>query len=127
MSYVFSASILKFGVAGMIGMSIDFFSTWLLKEKLTANKYLANSMGFTFAVLNNFLINRYWTFHNNTQSFTPLLSKFFVVSLIGLGINNALLYLLVNKAKNNFYLLKLFVTGVVFFWNFFANSFFTFN
>ena len=127
MSIVFDVRFLKFGISGLVGMCIDFSITWLCKEKFGLNKYLSNSLGFCVAVMNNFLLNRYWTFANNNMPFTNQLIKFLLVSITGLGINNLLIYLLVNNAKKNFYLLKLIVVGLVFFWNFFANSFFTFK
>ena len=80
MSYVFDARLLKFGITGVIGMSLDFSITWLCKEKLRLNKYLSNSLGFCLAVINNFLLNRYWTFANNNQPFTSQLIKFLLVS-----------------------------------------------
>jgi putative flippase GtrA len=127
MSYVLDARFLKYGITGVIGMAIDFSVTWLCKEKLRFNKYVSNSLGFCFAVMNNFLLNRYWTFSQNTQPFSNQMAKFILVSVTGLAINNILLYFLVNKAKKNFYLLKLVVIALVFFWNFIANSLFTFN
>lgn len=48
------------------------------------------------------------------------------IAAIGLVINNATIYLLHNRFRLNFYLAKLFATGVVTFWNFFMNYFFTF-
>ena len=127
MSIVFDVRFLKFGISGLVGICIDFSITWLCKEKFGLNKYLSNSLGFCVAVMNNFLLNRYWTFANNNMPFKNQLIKFLLVSITGLGINNLLIYLLVNNAKKNFYLLKLIVVGLVFFWNFFANSFFTFK
>jgi putative flippase GtrA len=66
---------LKFGTVGFIGMLWDFLITFLLKEKLKLNKYLANSIGFTCAVINNFILNLYWTFQvsgNTTNLFLLL-------------------------------------------------------
>ncbi len=127
MTNAFDSRLLKFGVVGLAGMAIDFSITWLCKEKLRLNKYLANSLGFCLAVTNNFLLNRYWTFENNTQSFTAQFIKFMLVSVSGLLINNLLLYLFIKKIRSNFYLLKLIVIGLVFFWNYFVNFLFTFN
>ena len=58
----------KFGVVGLIGMCVDFFTTWLLKEKLQLNKYVANSIGFTCAVVLNFFLNLHWTFQASAQN-----------------------------------------------------------
>jgi putative flippase GtrA len=42
--------IIKFGLTGLLGMAIDFGATWLCKEKIKINKYIANAIGFTLAV-----------------------------------------------------------------------------
>lgn len=127
MSSAFDIRMFKFGVVGLFGMLIDFIVTWLCKEKLKLNKYLANSIGFTIAVTNNFLLNRYWTFESIAQPFAGQFLSFILVSLSGLIINNLLLYLLIKYIRANFYFLKLIVIGLVFFWNYFINLIFTFN
>ena len=48
------------------------------------------------------------------------------IAAVGLVINNLTIYLLHERWKLNFYLAKLFAIGVVTFWNFFMNYFFTF-
>ena len=118
---------IKFGLVGVSGIAIDFTVTWLCKEKLLLNKYISNSAGFCCAVINNFLLNRYWTFGYAAHSFAIQFATFALVSIAGLLINNALLYLLSKFIKTNFYLIKLAVTGLVFFWNYFINFLFTFN
>ncbi|GAB2837282.1 GtrA family protein [Ferruginibacter profundus] len=127
MRTMIDARLLKFGMVGISGMIIDFSVTWLCKEKIKLNKYLSNSLGFCCAVINNFLLNRYWTFESTGHNFTSQLVVFVLVSLTGLLINNGLLYLLSKYIKHNFYLIKLVVTGLVFFWNYFINFLFTFN
>jgi len=117
----------KFGLVGLSGMAIDFSVTWACKEKLGFNKYLSNSLGFCLAVTSNFLLNRYWTFGTGARPFMPQFASFILVSLAGLVINNLLLYGFVKKLRFDFYLLKLIVTGLVFFWNYLLNLLFTFN
>ena len=118
--------LLKFGIVGISGMFIDFGITWVCKEKLSINKYIANAAGFTVAVTSNFILNRNWTFAQHGPGITPQFFKFLLVSLSGLVINTFFLYLFVKKAKLNFYLSKLIVIGIVFFWNYFFSLFFTF-
>ena len=124
---VFSIEFLKFGVVGISGIAVDFFITWLFKEKLKINKYIANCAGFSFAVVNNFLWNRYWTFNNNIQPFGEQFLKFASISIIGLVINTLLLLILVKYVKINFYVIKLMVIALVFLWNFYLNYLFTFH
>jgi putative flippase GtrA len=127
MKKILSGRIIKFGIVGMSGMIIDFGTTWICKEKLRINKYVANSAGFICAMFSNYVLNRYWTFESTDSHIATQFTKFFLVSLIGLAINNTLLYLLVRNTKHNFYLLKLVVIGIVFIWNYFANMLYTFH
>jgi putative flippase GtrA len=127
MSNIIDVRFLKFGLAGLSGMVIDFGITWICKEKLKLNKYISNSMGFCFAVTNNFLLNRYWTFENASHPFAEQFVTFTAISLTCLIVNNILLYLLVKYFKAGFYFLKLIAIGLVFFWNYFLNFLFTFN
>jgi len=118
---------LKFCIVGSSGMIIDFGTTWLLKEKVRINKYIANSSGFILAATSNYLINRYWTFHSENPKVATEYLSFILISVAGLGINNLVLYLLTDKMKLNFYLSKLFAIGVVTLWNFSMNYLFTFR
>jgi putative flippase GtrA len=118
---------LKFCIVGSSGMIIDFGTTWLLKEKVRINKYIANSSGFILAATSNYLINRYWTFHSENPKVATEYLSFILISVAGLGINNFVLYLLTDKMKLNFYLSKLFAIGVVTLWNFSMNYLFTFR
>ena len=127
MNKILNARFIKFGIVGMSGMIIDFGTTWICKEKLKINKYIANSTGFVCAMLSNYCLNRYWTFESTDNHVAIQFTKFLLVSLIGLAINNTLLYLFVKNTKLNFYLLKLFVIGIVFIWNYFANLLYTFH
>lgn len=127
MSGAIHTQFIKFGMVGISGMALDFSVTWLCKEKLRLNKYISNSAGFCFAVVSNFLLNRLWTFESIQEPAANQFVYFTLVSATGLLINNLFLYLLLKYAKKNFYFLKLVVTGLVFFWNYFMNLLFTFN
>ena len=51
---------IKFCVVGGTGVVVDFGITFLFKEKLKLNKYIANSLGFMAAASTNYLLNRWW-------------------------------------------------------------------
>jgi len=127
MTYFFSSQLIKFALVGITGMGLDFGTTWLLKEKIKINKFVANACGFSIAVVNNFILNKCWTFDNQNPIATEQFFKFLVISIVGLGINSLLLFILLKKIKGNFYLVKLAVIGLVFFWNFSANYLYTFK
>jgi putative flippase GtrA len=118
---------IKFCVVGFSGMIIDFGTTWLTKEKAKVNKYIANSTGFVLAATSNYIWNRYWTFQSENSHVVTEYFSFIIISLIGLAINNLLIYLFSDKMKFNFYLSKLFAIGVVTVWNFVLNYLVTFR
>ena len=119
-------SIIKFGITGLSGMVVDFGTTWLIREKMKWNQYFANTCGFTLAVINNYFINRYWTFQSS-QYWVPEFGRFVLFSVIGLLLNNLLLYLFHEKAGIRFYFSKVMAIGVVFIWNFLTNWLFNFH
>ena len=119
--------IFKFGIVGLSGMAIDFFITWLCKEKLSLNKYIANSLGFSVAVVNNFFLNYYWTFQKNNSNIDIDFIKFVLFAVIGLGLNNLFLYFFHDKMQVRFYQAKALAIICVFVWNFSTNYFFNFH
>lgn len=118
--------LIKFCVVGGSGVFVDFGVTYLCKEWLRMNKYVANSLGFLCAATTNYVLNRVWTFQNNDPDIAGQYLRFLGIALIGLGINTLTIWLLHRLLRINFYAAKLIATGVVTFWNFFMNYFFNF-
>lgn len=118
---------IRFGIVGTVGFIIDFSITYLLKEKLKVNKFVANSCGFSLAVINNYILNRYWTFQNYNPSVLKEFSLFLSVCFVGLLLNNVVLYFLNEKANYSFYIAKVGSIFVVMLWNFLVNYFYVFH
>lgn len=118
---------LKFSIVGFSGVVIDFGVTWVLKEKLYVNKYIANSTGFVLAATSNFILNKIWTFDSTDNGVSTEYLLFFSIALFGLVLNNLIVYLLSDKLKFNFYISKGIAIVIVAFWNFFMNYLFTFS
>ena len=116
----------KFIIVGFSGLFIDFGLTFICKEKLSLNRYLSNSIGFLLAASSNYFLNRVWTFGSNNPEIIVEFASFFFVSIIGLLINNSILWLIHNKMGINFYLAKFGAILITTLWNFFANYYFTF-
>ncbi len=118
---------LKFGTVGLSGMLVDFGITFLFKEQFKFNKYLSNTCGFLAAASSNFILNRLWTFQSSDPEVAYQFMKFLSLSIVGVLLSNAIIYLLHGRFKSNFYFAKLISIGVVLFWNFFASYLITFN
>ncbi|MBW6460249.1 MAG: GtrA family protein [Bacteroidales bacterium] len=130
MSEIYSRAFLfkfvKFGIVGFSGLFVDFGITYICKEWLKIQKYVANSIGFTAAATSNYVLNRVWTFKSQDPNIALEYTEFLLISLVGLGLNNLILWIIHSRLGINFYLSKLFAIGVVTIWNFLANYFITF-
>ncbi|MCX6247124.1 MAG: GtrA family protein [Bacteroidetes bacterium] len=123
---VFLFKFIKFCLVGFSGIFVDFGTTYFFKEVLKVQKYVANAIGFSLAATSNYILNRVWTFESHNPQVFQEFSRFFVIALIGLGINSAIIWLMNGKFKINFYLSKLVATLIVTLWNFLINAYFTF-
>lgn len=117
---------IKFAVVGASGVLVDFAITFLAKEKLGIQKYVANALGFCFAATTNFFLNRNWTFENDDPRVTEQFIKFFLIATVGLGLNTVMIWFAHQRKKYNFYLAKAIAIALVMFWNFIANFLYTF-
>ena len=95
---------------------------------------VANTISFTTAVISNFTWNRLWSFPESRER--PIMSqlgKFALVNVIGLAINNLVLWLMFQVTQRfvpdpwDYNLAKVFAIGVVLFWNYFANRAWTYK
>ncbi len=139
---------LKFSVVGTIGAVVDFGTLYLLHVGVGLPIVPANTCSFTAAVLSNFTWNRYWTYPDSrSKPIRTQLLQFFVVNIAGWAINTGILVLLrypcvalvgtVTRSlalhltpellyKLGYNLAKAIATGIVLFWNFFVNRFWTY-
>lgn len=116
----------KFGIVGFSGVIVDFTLTFICKEYLRVQRYVSNAIGFTIAATTNYMLNRMWTFESHNPNIVLEFSRFFIIALIGLGINSSIVWAMSGKMKVNFYLSKLVATIVVTIWNFLINAYYTF-
>lgn len=128
---------IKFAVVGASGAVIDFGLTALCKGILGIPDLLANAIGFTVAATSNYFLNRIWTWKSTSKEVGVEYAKFFIVSLVGLGLNSLFVFLLKDISivprfvyttlDWDFWVAKIIATAIVMVWNFLANNFFTFR
>jgi putative flippase GtrA len=88
----------KFGLVGGTGYIINLAVFALLNEALGLHHILSALGAFCVAVSNNFLWNRQWTFRATEGHPGFQAARFLTVSVLALGVNLILLYLLVDVA-----------------------------
>lgn len=118
---------LNFCIVGVIGTVIDIGLLYCLVEYFYLPVLFAATISFGVAVINNYLLNKYFTFKSSEKNNLKQFTKYFLVSLIGLGINNTSMYFLINYLLCWYIYSKMMTTLVVLFWNFLANKYWTFK
>lgn len=119
-------SFLKYCIVGLSGIVVDFSITYLFKEKVGINKYVASMLGFSTACTSNYVLNRVWTFANNNPELLVQYISFLIISIIGLLFNTLFLWLFV-RIRINYYTSKGVAIVIVTMWNYTANTIITFG
>jgi putative flippase GtrA len=88
----------KFGVVGATGYVVNLVVFALLTQVLDLHHIPAALGAFCIAVTNNFIWNRHWTFDAADGHAGFQAARFFAVSIVALGVNLAVLALLVDVA-----------------------------
>lgn len=119
------AQIMKFGVVGVIAFFIDFGVMVFLTEVFGMNPVASATISFTVSVVFNYLASMRYVFqHREGMSRTREFVIFVVLSVIGLAINDALMWAGTELATFDYRLVKIIATAVVMVWNFVTRKIF---
>jgi len=88
--------LLKFCIVGASGYVVNLIVYYALIHWLGAQYLVASVIAFLVAWLNNFALNRQWTFPKVGSSPVKQAAKYMIVSVIGLVVNLGILWGLVN-------------------------------
>ena len=90
---------LKFACIGVMNTAVDWVVYFLCLYalgfgKFAAGVYPAHILGFLFGVANSYIFNRRFTFRSYQRFFGPQMLQFLLVSLAGLCMSTAVMYVL---------------------------------
>lgn len=124
----------KFSMVGITGAIVDLgilnvLHLFVWQQSWDTMLYPAVAISFSAAVVNNYIWNILWTYRHQDHSdqHHVTLSKFFVVSLVGLLINLGIVYAATQWLNLYWLISKLVAMAVVLFWNFYINRNWTFK
>lgn len=117
--------IMKFGVVGVIAFVIDFGVMVFLTEVFGIDPVISATVSFIISVIFNYAASMRYVFsHRDGMSRTREFIIFVVLSAIGLGINDLLIWAGTDLASFDYRLVKIFATAVVMVWNFVTRKIF---
>lgn len=119
------AQIMKFGVVGVIAFVIDYGLMVLLTEVFGVNYLISATISFTVSVIFNYLASMRYVFtHKEGMSRRREFIIFVVLSVIGLGINDLLMWVGTGLFGISYLITKLVATFIVMVWNFVTRKIF---
>lgn len=84
-------------------------------------------LGFIVSAIANYFLNKKFTFNNKLKAYGKQMTKFFMVSIIGLILNTAITILLVERVGVPPTIVTPLAAAIVLFWNYFGHRVFTFK
>ena len=109
--------ILKFGVVGGIAFAIDYGILFLLAKVIGLNELISAAISFIVSLTFNYFLSTKWVFEAKKQTPKEVII-FVLLSVVGLGINEVLIYLGTKKLGIDVMIVKLFATAIVMVYNF---------
>ena len=85
--------VLRFAVAGVAGFAVELLVLILLKEKLGIDTLIATPIAFLLSVIVNYVICVFWVFDGARDQSRKSQAGFLLTSVIGLLLNELLMFL----------------------------------
>ncbi len=117
--------IVNFGLVGVIATAIEYILLIVLKEIFKIDVLIASGIAFTISLLFNYILSIKYVFVDKKEmSKAKEMTGFFITALIGLGINQLMMYVLVDLVSIYYLFAKVISTGIVMVWNFVSRHLF---
>jgi len=119
-----SCQLLKYACVGGLAFIFDWIVLFSVTDIMKMHYLWGATAGFICGTVINYFLSVSWVFRN--RSITSRYVEFVIftiIGVIGLGLNDLIMYLLTGVGGLLYLQSKLIAVGVVFFWNYYARKF----
>lgn len=113
--------LITYGFVGLVSTLIEWALFWLCDNLTSMGIGVSTAISFIISTVANWFMGRAWTFKAHAGSYSDILPVC-IVSAIGLGLSEALMWLLTSPIDLPNFLSKVICTMLVFFWNYLARK-----
>lgn len=119
-------SFFRFSLIGGVATLIHYAILMFLVETGGLGQVFSSSVGFACSSIFNYLANYSWNFRSR-KSHRAAYPKFLAIALTGLALNGVILDFGIDVLGFHYLFAQILATGVVLFWNFSGNYFWSFR
>lgn len=118
----------RYGIVGGIAFVVDYGTLWFLTDICHVHYLVSAAIAFIFGLACNYILSTRFVFgESRIRSAWAEFAAFAVIGVVGLALNELILYICQDLLGIHYMLGKLVSTVIVFFWNFLARRFLLFK
>lgn len=120
--------IIRFGIIGGLAFLIDYALLYICTDIIGIHYLISSIISFTVSVIFNYILSIKWVFEVDERTDPKRNFLLFIIfSVIGLGINEVIMYVGVTMWEIYYMLTKIFATFIVMIFNFITRKIFLEN
>lgn len=116
--------IMRFGVVGGLAFLIDSAVLYILTEYANVYVLISSVISFIVSLIFNYIMSIYWVFDVKKKQTVKEISIFVILSVIGLGVNQVVMYFGVEVFNIYYMICKVMATFIVMVYNFITRKIF---
>jgi len=120
------SKVFRYAIVGVIGTFTHFGILTLLVEAFNGDPVISSVVGFIITVIVSYYLNYRWTY-KSSKKHKATLTRYLIVSLAGLCLNTAIIYVTVNILNLWYVIGQLIVVIVIPVHNFILNTYWSFK
>ncbi|WP_293739941.1 GtrA family protein [uncultured Parabacteroides sp.] len=119
--------LIRYTIVGGLAFIVDFGLLFILTEYLGLHYIVSATCSFLAGLLVNYYISTAWVFESTIKSKQIEFTFFALIGVVGLGLNNLLIWIFTEKCHIYYMFSKLITAVLVYLWNFLGRKYLVFN